>query len=291
MRGVRHRFACPLRWADLDLLGHVNNVRYVDYLREGRDDLFRAAGVDLGSAGAVVRRHELTFLAPLMFGTEPVCVDCWVCTADPDGVTIESVVHDGRGRTDGSRADVPYLRARTVVTARADGGGSRRFTDTELAALARYVEPPEDRAEEPRPVSARPDPERGYALHVRASDLDVGGTASDVSLVEYFQESRVAFFQHLLHELPDTGKLRWVIAQTDIEHLRPIRRGAAYHCSSRLARVGSKSLTVESVIRAEDGTEHATARVVLVVFDPSTQRATEPPPGYREVLEGLVEPA
>ena len=23
---------CPLRWADLDLLGHVNNVTYLDYL-------------------------------------------------------------------------------------------------------------------------------------------------------------------------------------------------------------------------------------------------------------------
>ena len=42
LRSVRHRYACPIRWADLDLLGHVNNVRYVDYLQEARVDLMRA---------------------------------------------------------------------------------------------------------------------------------------------------------------------------------------------------------------------------------------------------------
>ena len=28
---VRHLYRCPLRWADLDLLGHVNNVTYYSY--------------------------------------------------------------------------------------------------------------------------------------------------------------------------------------------------------------------------------------------------------------------
>ena len=30
---MRHRYECPMRWADLDQLGHVNNVVYVDYLQ------------------------------------------------------------------------------------------------------------------------------------------------------------------------------------------------------------------------------------------------------------------
>ena len=41
---VRHTYECPMRWADLDVLGHVNNVVYVDYLQEARVDLFRANG-------------------------------------------------------------------------------------------------------------------------------------------------------------------------------------------------------------------------------------------------------
>ncbi len=38
---MRHVYRCPTRWADLDLLGHVNNVVYVDYLQEARVDLVR----------------------------------------------------------------------------------------------------------------------------------------------------------------------------------------------------------------------------------------------------------
>ena len=33
-----------MRWADLDQLGHVNNVVYVDYLQEARVDMLRAHG-------------------------------------------------------------------------------------------------------------------------------------------------------------------------------------------------------------------------------------------------------
>ena len=32
---VRHTYECPVRWADMDMLGHVNNVTYVDYLAGG----------------------------------------------------------------------------------------------------------------------------------------------------------------------------------------------------------------------------------------------------------------
>ena len=35
-----HTYECPLRWADLDLLGHVNNVTYLDYVEEAREALF-----------------------------------------------------------------------------------------------------------------------------------------------------------------------------------------------------------------------------------------------------------
>ena len=45
---MRHVYECPMRWADLDLLGHVNNVTYVDYLQEARVDMLRAHAPDTG---------------------------------------------------------------------------------------------------------------------------------------------------------------------------------------------------------------------------------------------------
>src|SRR3712207_1291720 len=74
-----HVYRCPLRWADMDMLGHVNNVTYVDYLQEARVDLLRAlareAGPDVGPLPAVyVARHEVQYLSSLVFRPEPVSV-------------------------------------------------------------------------------------------------------------------------------------------------------------------------------------------------------------------------
>lgn len=256
---VRHRSTCPLRWADLDLLGHVNNVRYADYLRVGRDDLIRASGVDPDPAVLPVRRHELTFLAPLLFSREPVVVESWFADRSERGAVVE---HEILG---GGSDPVVHLRARSFL-----GDAEPRSA----------------------PVVVRSDADRHYPLQVRAGDLDVTGAASDVAFVEYFQEARIGFFDRIMHEGLERGKVRWVVAQTDIDYLRPVlNRPTAYDCFTRLARVGNKSLTVESVIRDETGADHATARVVLVVFDPVANRSVEPPPGYRELLETFVSPS
>jgi acyl-CoA thioester hydrolase len=37
----RHTIAMPLRWADLDALGHVNNAAYLTYLEQARIGYFR----------------------------------------------------------------------------------------------------------------------------------------------------------------------------------------------------------------------------------------------------------
>lgn len=282
MSAVRHLFSCPLRWADLDILGHVNNVRYADYLREARDDLLRTAGIDAGPGGLQVRRHELTFRAPLGYGAEPVVIECWLSTLADDKATIESVIRD-----DAETATV-YLRARSDVTPRDPSGRPRSFSPVELAALTAYVEPGEPRVAAV-PVRVRAEAERHYAAQVRAGDLDVTGVVSDVALVEFFQEARIAFFDRMLPEGLARTRVRWVVAQTDLDLLAPVeRRPAAYDCFTRLARVGNRSLTTEAVLRDDTGTDLATARVVLVVFDPVANRSVEPPADYRELLETFV---
>ena len=35
-----HTYECALRWADMDMLGHVNNVRYLEYVAAARDAMF-----------------------------------------------------------------------------------------------------------------------------------------------------------------------------------------------------------------------------------------------------------
>ena len=46
-----HRMQMPLRWGDLDAMGHVNNTLYFRYLEVARIDWFRTLGCLPGPQG------------------------------------------------------------------------------------------------------------------------------------------------------------------------------------------------------------------------------------------------
>src|SRR4249919_3640571 len=104
-----------MRWADLDLLGHVNNVIYVDYLQEARIDMLRVHAPDRRTDeladGLVVVRHEVQYVAPLTFRPEPVRIETWVTEVRAASFTMAYEIFDETpaGRT-------VYLRATTVLT-------------------------------------------------------------------------------------------------------------------------------------------------------------------------------
>ncbi|MFB9314215.1 acyl-CoA thioesterase [Nocardioides plantarum] len=293
---MRHLYRCPMRWADLDLLGHVNNVTYVDYLQEARVDMMRTLGQGRATHddledGVVVVRHEVTYLAPLGLRLEPIGIECWVTEVRAASFTMAyEVFHD---EDDGGRTT--YLRATTVLTPYVFAQERpRRLTDAEKAAMAPYVEP----AATSRGRAARLGPlDRAgavhYPLHVRFSDVDLYRHVNNVKYFEYFQEARV----RLMGDLTRRGGRRMspvVVAQTDVDYLRPILlRPTPYDVWSRVTRVGSRSMTIDGeIVGGADGTEAlARSRVALVFWDPETQRSTEPPEGLRELLSPAVSPA
>lgn len=294
MLRVRHRYVCPIRWADLDLLGHVNNVRYVDYLQEARVDLLRAhrvvpgagsgAGAD-GTAeglvdGIIVVRHEVGYRAPLMFDLRPVLIECWVTQVRAASFTMAYEVFREDDVT-GERT--VFLQASTVLAPyRFDTDGPRRLSPEERETLAAYAEPADPRSR-PEPVRVARDPEGHYPVQVRFSDVDVYRHVNNVVYFEYFQEARIRLFTSLAHDL-ELPQLQVVVAQTDVDYLAPISlRAEPYDCWSQVARVGNRSMTIESEI-ADGDRPLARARVVLVFFDTATQRAVEPPAAYRERL-------
>ncbi|MGH3357745.1 MAG: acyl-CoA thioesterase [Nocardioidaceae bacterium] len=141
---MRHRYRCPLRWADMDALGHVNNVRYVDYLQEARVDLFRLHGRSaLGGElveGIVVVEHDITFHAPLVFRPAPVTIESWVTRIRAASFTLAYEVFDEAD--DGRRV---YARASTVLSPFVFAAERpRRLSDGERVLLERFLEPAEE---------------------------------------------------------------------------------------------------------------------------------------------------
>ncbi|MGK5630835.1 acyl-CoA thioesterase [Streptomyces sp. URMC 123] len=131
---ARHRYSCPLRWSDMDAFGHVNNAVFLRYLEEARIDfMFRPAregGVSSLAGGAVVARHEIDYLRPLVHRHEPVTVETWVTKLGAASMTVSYEVKD---------EEQVYARALTVVVPfDLKAGRPRRITDEERAFLERY---------------------------------------------------------------------------------------------------------------------------------------------------------
>jgi acyl-CoA thioester hydrolase len=285
---VRHRYECPLRWADLDLLGHVNNVVYVDYLQEARVDMLRTHAPDRRAdelaEGVVVVRHEVSYLAPLTFRFGPVSIECWVTEVRAASFTMAYEIFD----EDENGTRTTYVRASTVLTPYVFATERpRRLTTEEKDVLAPFVE-------EGGPGSARIAPvtawEPGhFALHVRFSDVDVYGHVNNVKYFEYLQEARIPLMRDLVEHVPGAGDIRVVVAQTDVDYKVPILfRPEPYDVWSRVTHVGTRSFTVESEIR--DGeTVLSRARVVLVCFDPVTGRSVDPGPEHRAAMTAALE--
>jgi acyl-CoA thioester hydrolase len=265
-----------MRWADLDQLGHVNNVVYVDYLQEARVDMLRAhgRGPRALAEGLVVVRHEVTYLKPLNYDFRPVSIECWVTDIKAATFTMAyEVFHD----VDGER--VVYLRATTVLTPFVFAEERpRRITAEERAALEEHLEPDQ----QPRrripslsgPVTSR------YPIHVRFSDVDVYGHVNNVKYFEYLQEARITMIRQLVPQ----RTFSVVVAQTDVDYVQPLLfRAEPYECRSTIVRVGNRSMTIESEI-CDRGRVVARARVVVVFYDLQGGRSAEPPRDVRDAL-------
>ncbi len=278
-----------MRWADLDLLGHVNNVVYVDYLQEARVDMLRVHAPDRRAddlaEGVVVVRHEVSYRAPLTFRFRPVRIECWVTEIRAASFTIayEVVDADETGRT-------TYLRASTVLTPYVFGTERpRRLTADERASLERFHEPAERIARSPRAVVPHR-AEGRYPVQVRFSDVDVYGHVNNVKYFEYFQEARIALLAGLAEGLGvedrDAGLigLRTVVAQIDVDYHVPILfRREHYDLWTHVERLGTTSMTLVAEICDGDAVL-SRARVAVVFWDPDTGRPTAPPEAYRARL-------
>ena len=122
------RYPLTVRWSDLDAFGHVNNVKFYDYVQEARVAIM-TAGLDW-SEGVVwsIVRQDLEHLAPLDFRCEPYEVATSVVAIGTRSFTLAAEIRDPSSGT-------VYARARTVAV------GPRPLDDAERRALAPFALP------------------------------------------------------------------------------------------------------------------------------------------------------
>ncbi|MEU8103262.1 thioesterase family protein [Nonomuraea muscovyensis] len=125
-----------VRFADIDSLGHVNNVRFFDYLEDARLGMLHIDPYKAGDdpfKGLVIARHEIDYRRPLGFRADPVRVETWVTEVRPVRFTLRYEIRDD---------DEVFVTATSIVVAYdVERGAPRRLTGDEVAYLKRFLAP------------------------------------------------------------------------------------------------------------------------------------------------------
>lgn len=121
-----------VRWSDGDPLGHVNSAVYLTYLESARGGLVEDA-VGVGEwENWILARIEVDFLHEISIRVKEVTVRCVVLRIGNSSVRTrdEAVLPDG----------IVAARAESVIVVRnRETGKPRPITETERAALGRYL--------------------------------------------------------------------------------------------------------------------------------------------------------
>ena len=129
----RHRYDCRVRFSDVDVYGHVNNVKYFEYYQEARLSFLSSlhAGEDGWGFGLVVARLDVDYKRPILFRTEPYLVETWVTRLGDSSFGLAAEIKDG---------DTVLSRAESVMgTCDLETQRSRPLTEKERERLSSVV--------------------------------------------------------------------------------------------------------------------------------------------------------
>ena len=129
----RHTYECHVRFSDVDVYGHVNNVKYFEYYQEARIAFLRSLtdSTEEPSLRQVVARIDVDYKRPILFRPEPYLVESWVTGIGTSSYALESRIVDAEGpeRTVYSTSQVKLVAYDTRSQR------SRPLTDAERSRL------------------------------------------------------------------------------------------------------------------------------------------------------------
>jgi acyl-CoA thioester hydrolase len=135
----RHVYDCQVRFSDVDVYGHVNNVKYFEYYQEARIAFILSLDEPLFDPSQqsrmrqVVARIDVDYKRPILFRPEPYAVETWVTRIGTSSYDLACRIVDADG-TLYSRAEV-RLVAFDTSTQR-----SRPLSDVERGRLEAVLE-------------------------------------------------------------------------------------------------------------------------------------------------------
>lgn len=134
----RHVYDCHVRFSDVDVYGHVNNVKYFEYYQEARIAFIQSLDEPLLDPSAestlrqVVARIDVDYKRPILFRSDPYTIESWVSRVGNSSFDLRAEIKDGD--TVLSRADA------VLVTFDLKTQAARKLSGTEREQLEAALE-------------------------------------------------------------------------------------------------------------------------------------------------------
>ncbi len=125
-------------------------------------------------------------------------------------------------------------------------------------------------------------------LALRWSDVDEAGHVNNAVYLTYFEEARVLYFHEAVQW--DWKKDGIILANANVNYVRPLFYPENAYAYVRTSRIGSKSLELEYVIVVENGDKKdmiAKGTTVLVMFDYKSNQSVPVPAEIRVKLNAF----
>jgi acyl-CoA thioester hydrolase len=136
---MSHTYDAHVRFSDVDVYGHVNNVKYFEYYQEARISFIQSLHEPLfdpaagGTLRQVVARIDVDYKRPILFRPEPYAVQTRVIRIGTSSYDLACRIVDQHGTT--------YSTAKvTLVAFDTATGRSRPLRDVERARLEAVLE-------------------------------------------------------------------------------------------------------------------------------------------------------
>jgi acyl-CoA thioester hydrolase len=132
-----------------------------------------------------------------------------------------------------------------------------------------------------------------HPIEVRYADIDAQGHVNNAKYLTYMEQARMAYFLHLgIWDGSSFVEIGTILAQTLVNYLAPIRLLQPVRVGVRVARLGTKSLTM--AYRLEDahtGQELANGESIIVTYDYQQHASIPIPEAWRKTITGFENPS
>ncbi|MBL7918611.1 MAG: acyl-CoA thioesterase [Bacteroidia bacterium] len=127
-------------------------------------------------------------------------------------------------------------------------------------------------------------------IQIRFSDIDKINHVNNACYLNYFETSRVDYFNKVFKGRNNWDEVGFVLARNEINHLQPIHLEDEIFCLTKVIKLGNKSLTLKNAILKKVGNnliECANGIGVLVAMNYKTRESILLPNEWIEMIDGF----